>query len=245
MKLLCITPTYGRPIELLQNSLACFYSQTYTNAYQIFLDDTFDGPTIEGDNYAIVQNNERYSNLSIKHNYAVQIGIDIFGEVDGIVVWDDDDIYLPNHLENISKSLKNGESFSFSSKIYSCLDETVKIEDNTAGRFHGNIAFNYDLFTNNKWENTLRMDFDTTMIDKLTKSGTVIDRIDPTYVYRWVSSGEHHCSGVSKGPEDETWYSKTPVIRNKPIQNLEPLYDKNTLLIKDYLKSPQLLNHAS
>ena len=236
MKLLCITPTYGRPIELLQNSLACFYSQTYSNAYQIFLDDTFNGPTIQGDNYAIVQTDERYRNLSIKHNHAVEIGISIFGEIDGIVVWDDDDIYLPDHLLKIFKSLQTKNTFSYSSKIYSCIDKTVNLEENTAGRFHGNIAFTYDLYKCNKWEDTLRMDFDSTMIDKLYNNSNVNDRVDATYVYRWRNSGGHHCSGISTGPEDETWYSKTPVVRSGSIKNLTPLYDQNTLYIKDSLK---------
>ena len=239
MKLLCITPTYGRPVELLQNSLACFYSQTYTNAYQIFLDDTFEGPIITGDRYAIIQTRDRYSNLSIKHNYAVEMGINMFGEIDGIVVWDDDDIYLPTHLDNIYKSLQNERVFSFSSKIYSCLDDTLKVEENTVGRLHGNIAFTYDLFKDNMWDDTLRMDFDSRMIDKLSSNSNVVDRVDPTYVYRWSSSGEHHCSGVSTGPEDESWYLKTPSKRNNALVGINPWYDENTLYIKDYLKQLQ------
>ena len=89
MKLLCITPTYGRPIELLQNSLACFYSQTYTNAVQIYVDDTFNGKTIRGDGFVFMQTSIRSSSLSIKHDIAVEYGEKEFGNVDGIVIWDD------------------------------------------------------------------------------------------------------------------------------------------------------------
>ena len=100
MKLLCITPTYGRDVKLLQNCLACFNSQTYDNAYQIYLDDTYDGNVIRGDRFAVLQTKNRFNNLSVKHNYAVELGTSIFGNCDAIVIWDDDDIYLPNHLEN-------------------------------------------------------------------------------------------------------------------------------------------------
>ena len=89
------------------------------------------------------------------------------------------------------------------------------------------------------WDDTLRMDFDSRMIDKLSSNSNVVDRVDPTYVYRWSSSGEHHCSGVSTGPEDESWYLKTPSKRDNALVGINPWYDDNTLYIKDCLKQLQ------
>tara|TARA_R110001583_G_scaffold16434_2_gene67370 strand:+ start:1323 stop:2060 length:738 start_codon:yes stop_codon:yes gene_type:complete len=245
MKLLCITPTYGRDVKLLQNCLACFNSQTYDNAYQIYLDDTYDGDAIRGDRFAVLQTKNRFNNLSVKHNYAVELGTSIFGKCDAIVIWDDDDIYLPNHLENVVRSLENEASFSYSSSVYMCLDneQTPKVDPTGYGRFHGNIAFTEELYCLNKWNDTLRMDFDHKMIQGLIDNGVEFDRSDlghPTYVYRWSTSGEHHCSGVSTGPGDENWYFKTPNNRQGPLTNLEPSFDENTLIVRDYLKQSQL-----
>ena len=126
-----------------------------------------------------------------------------------------------------------------------CLDneQTPKVDPTGYGRFHGNIAFTEELYCLNKWNDTLRMDFDHKMIQGLIDNGVEFDRSDlghPTYVYRWSTSGEHHCSGVSTGPGDENWYFKTPNNRQGPLTNLEPSFDENTLIVRDYLKQSQL-----
>ena len=244
MKLLCITPTYGRPIELLQNSLACFYSQTYTNAVQIYVDDTFNGKTIRGDGFVFMQTSIRSSSLSIKHDIAVEYGEKEFGNVDGIVIWDDDDIYLPNHLEHVANTLQEENSYSYNSKIYVASDNINKphIEKTGNSRFHGSYGISKGLYNKTRWGHTLRMDFDLQMINRLKTTGVGKDRSNlgaPTYVYRWHGSQAHHCSGVAKGPDDKDWYFKTPITRNGSINNLKAIYDDNTLNIKDYLTKLQ------
>ena len=244
MKLLCITPTYGRSKELLQNSLACFYSQTYTNAVQVYFDDTFDGEKIRGDGFVFIQTGERVASLSAKHDLAVLYGEQEFGSVDGIVIWDDDDIYLPNHLEYIANTLQEGDFYSYSSEVYVDSKDITKphIEETGNSRFHANYAFSRDLYSKAKWGHTLRMDFDLQMIHRLKTNGTGRDRSDlgsPTYVYRWSGSQAHHCSGVSTGPDDKEWYFKSPIIRDGPIKDLKAKYDINTLNVKDYLKQLQ------
>ena len=240
MKLLCITPTYGRSKELLQNSLACFYSQTYTNAVQVYVDDTFDGEKIRGDGFVFIQTGNRARSLSAKYDLAVLYGEQEFGSVDGIVVWDDDDIYLPNHLENIANTLQEGDFYSYSSEVY-VDSNTIKprIEKTENCRFHANYAFSKNLYNKTKWGHTLRADFDLQMIHRLKTNGTGKDRSNlgsPTYIYRWAGSQAHHGSGVSTGPDDKEWYFKTPIKRDSPIKDLKAKYDINTLNVKDYLK---------
>ena len=244
MKLLCITPTYGRSKELLQNSLACFYSQTYTNAVQVYFDDTFDGEKIRGDGFVFIQTGERVASLSAKHDLAVLYGEQEFGSVDGIVIWDDDDIYLPNHLEYIANTLQEGDFYSYSSEVYVDSKDITKphIEETGNSRFHANYAFSRDLYSKVKWGHTLRSDFDLQMIHRLKTNGTGRDRSNlgrPTYVYRWGGSQAHHGSGVSTGPDDKEWYFKSPIIRDGPIKDLKAKYDINTLNIKDCLKQLQ------
>ena len=244
MKLLCITPTYGRSKELLQNSLACFYSQTYTNAVQVYFDDTFDGEKIRGDGFVFIQTGERVASLSAKHDLAVLYGEQEFGSVDGIVIWDDDDIYLPNHLEYIANTLQEGDFYSYSSEVYVDSKDITKphIEETGNSRFHANYAFSRDLYSKAKWGHTLRSDFDLQMIHRLKTNGTGRDRSNlgrPTYVYRWGGSQAHHGSGISTGPDDKEWYFKSPIIRDGPIKDLKAKYDINTLNIKDCLKQLQ------
>ena len=244
MKLLCITPTYGRSKELLQNSLACFYSQTYTNAVQVYFDDTFDGEKIRGDGFVFIQTGERVASLSAKHDLAVLYGEQEFGSVDGIVIWDDDDIYLPNHLEYIANTLQEGDFYSYSSEVYVDSKDITKphIEETGNSRFHANYAFSRDLYSKAKWGHTLRSDFDLQMIHRLKTNGTGRDRSNlgrPTYVYRWGGSQAHHGSGISTGPDDKEWYFKSPIIRDGPIKDLKAKYDINTLNVKDYLKQLQ------
>lgn len=112
MKLGILTVTYKRP-NLLGRAVHCFLSQTYHNAEMVILDDA--GAYRNGDwmakliesgsglSWRIVSQTERYPDLGTKRAACV----DMFSpEVDAIVLWDDDDVFMPNALACHAKALE-------------------------------------------------------------------------------------------------------------------------------------------
>jgi len=89
----CLCPTYGR-ISLLQRALQSFLYQDWPNRKLIICNDhpdielSFDHPQVE-----VINTRRRFANLGQKRQYLLLQCKSRFA-----AHWDDDDIYLPNHL---------------------------------------------------------------------------------------------------------------------------------------------------
>jgi glycosyltransferase involved in cell wall biosynthesis len=91
--------TYGR-VEMLEESLYSFLHQDYKGPKELIIVNdyplqklVFDHPEV-----TIVNLDETFSTIGDKENYATKL---CKGEI--ICQWDDDDIALPNHLQNVAK----------------------------------------------------------------------------------------------------------------------------------------------
>lgn len=112
----CITalcPTYGR-FELLRDAVACFLLQTYKPRHLIILNDAPEPITLSGNGDAVhvpgatieIWNvDSRYETLGHKRQ-ALLTGADS----DYVAHWDDDDWYMPWHLQQCMKVLKENEA---------------------------------------------------------------------------------------------------------------------------------------
>lgn len=90
-----LCPTYNRP-ELLEEMVACFLRQTFTDAELIILNDhpqkiVFDHPRVH-----VINHKTRYRTFGDKRNATVALAR---GEY--LAFWDDDDIYLDTHLAEL------------------------------------------------------------------------------------------------------------------------------------------------
>lgn len=97
----CIT--YGR-VDTLEESLHSFLQQTYPNKEMIIINDyplqklQFDHPQVK-----IVNLDETFNTIGSKENFATNL---CEGEI--ICQWDDDDVAMPWHLQNVAKYFKDG-----------------------------------------------------------------------------------------------------------------------------------------
>lgn len=97
-KVSCVCPTFGRAGTdrqfLLEQSIGCFLSQTWSNAELIVINDD---PNIniefEHDRVQIVNVSKRMSSLGAKRNFGLRLATGY-----AVTPWDDDDISLPTRL---------------------------------------------------------------------------------------------------------------------------------------------------
>lgn len=202
----CLCPTYRRP-KLLENSIACFLAQDYPADRRelIVLDDAGELGNQNGEGWQIISIQRRFRSLPEKFNAMAGLAQ---GEI--LVVWEDDDIYLPHHISSHVTAME-GHVWSKPSKVLSDYTGQIQEEDAT-GRFHASIALTRQAFDQcGGWPLTLRGDFDQQLIARLNAVGMPADPTFlamPGYVFCWGSTGEYHGQAFMRGPDDENWYDK-------------------------------------
>ena len=221
----CLCPTYLRS-DLLANSIACFLAQDYPadRREMIILDDADHLNPQKGDGWEIVSTERRFRSLPEKFNAIAGLA-----RGDVLVVWEDDDIYLPWHITAHVAALKDG-GFSKPSRVLSLYTGEVE-EEAAAGRFHASLAFTREAFDEaGGWPLTKRGDFDQVFIKRMSINGQVdtCQHGEPSYVFRWQSTGEYHGQAAMLGPDDLLWYDK--VKRDTPItpMRIVPAFDAET-----------------
>ncbi|WP_156514519.1 hypothetical protein [Planctomyces sp. SH-PL14] len=130
------------------------------------------------------------------------------GEI--LVVWEDDDIYLPWHVSSHVRALSTA-SLSKPSRVRSLYTGSLR-EEPASGRFHGSIAFTRAAFElAGGWPITRRGDFDIQFLKRLDSLGQTVDPCKlstPSYVFRWGSTQSYHGQAFMAGPRDPTWYDR-------------------------------------
>lgn len=229
----CLCPTYKRP-EHLANVVACFESQTYPKDWceLIISDDAGQYSTTKTDRQMVESTTVRFPNLPEKFNYMSRLA-----KGDILVVWEDDDIYLPFHLSEISQAYQNaggGKLFFAPENVYSTYDVPfgeVRTEK-TGGRFHASWAYSRELFDElGGYTESERLTFDQEMwIRALNYCGIeTAYGAKPTYVYRW-GNGVYHGSQAG----DEGYKALWDGLEKRPapfLSELVPRFDLETGII--------------
>ncbi len=91
MKIAAVCLTYNRP-ALLGELIESFLRQDHLDKELIVLDDADQYQGRQGENWRIVSVRERFPSVADKRNAANSL---VSPDVEGIAVWDDDDLYLP------------------------------------------------------------------------------------------------------------------------------------------------------
>jgi hypothetical protein len=127
-----------------------------------------------------------------------------------LMVWEDDDIYLPHHISSHVAAM-DGQLWSKPSKVLSDYTGQIQEEDAT-GRFHASLTLSLQAFVQcGGWPLTLRGDFDQQLISKLNAVGSPGDPCsdaEPGYVFRLGSTGASHRQALMQGPKDQAWYGR-------------------------------------
>lgn len=222
MNLLCLCPTYGRPKALLENTIACFLNQTHKDAFLLIYDDLGNVEPQRGERWLLASTNQRCAHLPEKYHKMIGFSEDLGMFPDGYVIWDDDDVYLPRHLEYHAMGLALPIAWSKSTFIWSTYTGKP-VKENSGGRFHGSVAVRRDAFMG--WRQDARADFDQYFMDELLQVyGAPADH-EPQYVFRWGSTGANHCQALMTSPDNETWYANNKPSCTEKISNLVPELD--------------------
>lgn len=214
----CLCPTYNRR-KLLENSIAQFHLQTYPVCYRhlFVLDDLGD---VEGINQEAGRKNvhlqsqvERCNSLGMKYN-ALAEWAKATVSPDVIVVWEDDDIYFPEHIDAAVFALRFDEAVATKPKCVLFSDENgIKTVD-TAGSYHSSIAFRMDhYYAGARWPLDRLGNFDQRfmgLFPSWSDSLMVGRKLGPqsaTHLFRW-NSGSYHGQGFMSGPDGgESWWT--------------------------------------
>lgn len=211
-----LCPTFRHP-KLLANSVALWNLQDYPpeRRWMMILDDdpTFVSQSVGGERWVLESHPNRFPSISDKYNYLLgRVPV----ETEIILVWEDDDIYLPGYVSAHANALRNAK-YSKPNVIltdYLSTPSTLRItQESAVGRFHSTIGARRDLLTSvGGWPDTKRADFDQQLMSSLLKEAnghaTVPwDEQNIQFIYRW-HSGAAHCQSTMRSPDDETWYER-------------------------------------
>mgnify|MGYP002624056713 CR=1 FL=1 len=228
----CLCPTYLRP-GLLANSIACFLAQDYPADRRelVILDDAGQIAPQHGDGWEVISTLRRFRSLPEKFNALAGLA-----RGDVLVVWEDDDIYLPWHITAHVDGLADG-GFSKPSRVLSLYTGKLR-EEESAGRFHASIAFTREVFNAaGGWPLTKRGDFDQTFLRRLVGAATIVDpcrTVPPSYVFRWSSTRTYHGQSLMQGPSDVEWYERISDVEMDVImETIVPTFDAETVRIFD------------
>lgn len=203
----CLCPTYRRP-QLLANAVACFLAQDYPADRRelIILDDAGQFEPSSGPGWRLISQTARVRSLPEKYNALAGLA-----QGDHLVVWEDDDIYLPWHLTAHASVLAQGE-YSKPTRVLSRSSNRGFEEECADGRFHGSIAFSRGVFESVRgWPLTRRADFDLQFMAQLASlaaSGDPCQSYPPSYIFRWGSTNAYHAQYAMQAASDDTWYQR-------------------------------------
>lgn len=189
--LTAICLTYGR-VERLNEALACFLAQDYPGKKELIILNSFPNQKLIGDfpNVKIINCKARPNDLGACRNMAIEAA-----SGDLLVTFDDDDIYLPNHLSNFGNHFQPGMEWLWLSKQFYL--ENFKIKSIVSG------SFNVAAFTKTAWQEiggygALSCGEDRSFIGRVTEkfNGKKVD-LSPdqiSFLYSW-GNNVYHISG--------------------------------------------------
>lgn len=235
MKIACLCPTYKRP-DCLQNVLACFVRQNYPPAdCRLFMiDDAGQFDPHVGPRWSVASTTDRFPDLPTKFDQLAAMAE--LWDPDVLSIWEDDDVYLPNHLATIKRVIESGQRFVAPSEVYSTygLPAGEYQREGAKGRFHASWSMTAELYREvGGWPKTERLDFDQQFGAQLRGPGFAYHELAPTYVYRW-GNGVYHGSQAGEEGFRKLWDSLGD--REAPhVGELIPQFDRETQMIFENL----------
>lgn len=206
-----LCPTFGRPPHLLENTLACWEMQMYPahRRHLYIYDDRGNIQVPNGANWSVHHRpGGRCPNLPRKYNEVLAMV-----DADIVVVWEDDDLYLPWHIEACVRTLRE-HAWAHPERVWSTYKKEGLITEPATGRFHASLAFRTHWLRNmGGWIETDRDDFDQLLLkhhEAHAPPGRPDQGMPPSYVFRWRDTGAAHGQDtMHRGPNNApntTWY---------------------------------------
>lgn len=191
MKLAALCCTYHRPHTLGQ-LIECYLRQDYPPELRelVILDDAGQYENQSGDGWQLVSIPRRFQSLGEKRNACAALASP---DVDGFLVADDDDIYLPHWFRATADALQQAD-WSRPGLVLLERGDGLK-EHDTNGLFHGGWAFRKAAFYRVGGYGPLNNGEDQELAGRLNEAGVSIadpcEQHDPFYIYRYDNCSYH------------------------------------------------------
>lgn len=191
MKLAAICCTYRRP-RLLGHLIECFKRQTYPQKQRelIILDDAGQYFNQSNDGWRIISIPRRFRTLGEKRNACAAL---VSEDVEGLLVADDDDIYLPHWFEAHADALEKAEWSRPS--LYLAEHQGGLREHLTGGLYHASWAFRRDAFDRVGGYRPINNGEDQELAHRLVQAETTqydpCQSASPFFVWRFVNETYH------------------------------------------------------
>ncbi len=217
VRVVALCATYNRP-ALVANAMACFKAnwERYPRSVMLIYDDS--GLYRDSDDgiFWFRSTHERSPSLGAKYNRMVEWAYERWPDEELMfAVWDDDDVYLPNHIAANLKAASEANArwnhpfyvysdYGFSRENYGLRREPA------AGMFHAAVAAILPRDGGPRWPENQALDYDQQFIAMLHKAYGEPGRPDkvanePTFIFRFGSTGTWHAQYYyGRGPE---WYA--------------------------------------
>lgn len=233
----CVCPTYKRP-NYLQNLVWCFLQQDYPPDRCLLLiqDDVpqHTAKTYDWNGRTVIMRTS-HVRLRLPHKYNSMIRYTLsIAPVDVISIWEDDDVYLPNHLSNLAYGCRLGRQFIRPKYIlsnYASPPGHPRLEE-AEGRFHASWGYSRWLYeASGGYIETDKADFDQKYRAKLLsiRNDESVDFDRPSYVYRW-GNGIYHDSQAGMEGYNHNW-DRIGRLPGDWVGDLSPQPDLETRLI--------------
>lgn len=240
MNLLCLCPSYGRP-RLVANAVELFSRQQYPAERRRMLvyDDGGQIGSIACDGVRLMSSEFRAPHLAAKYNEMLAAWERRWPHwrYDAVIVWDDDDVYLPWHLDAYAEALATNP-WAHPRWVWSTYTGQP-VQERADGRFHGSLGIRRDLLEQlGGWIDTPRADFDQQQIAACAAHGPPGRPNDgrvPSYVFRWGDTQATHCQGLMRSPDDVTWYERCAVENLPLVDVLEPRLDYSAAMLLELI----------
>lgn len=223
----CKCTTYGR-VDMLEEALHSFLQQTYENKELVIVNDyplqelKFDHPQVR-----IYNIKEPFKSIGDKEDFAVDL---CHGDI--IAVWDDDDIALPHHLDNIHEFFVPGTDLLHWGKgVYYNFG---KVED-VCWIGNSGMVYSWEIWDRIGGFHGDNAGYDTTFVTsvQILHGDIVIANPEkPSWFYMWGGRGFHQ-SGMGTDTPDR------PNIIQRHSQHIEQLRREGKIPIGEIELKPQ------
>ena len=197
----CKVITYGR-VSHLEELLESFLRQEYEGERELLIVNDYPLQTLHFDHpdVRIINRKETFKTIGDKENFAVENC-----KYDTIAIFDDDDLALPNHLQNINEYFPGYDLLHWHTGI-AMVGYQIK-----AVAIVGNSGI---IYNKQIWEKVGRhplenAGYDTTFVVSIQRAGgkikkAVFEKSKASWIYNW-GNGTYHMSGQGADfPERES-----------------------------------------
>lgn len=196
----CCMPTYGRPVEILNESVKSFLDQDYPGKKELIIynDNRLVKFCCDHQEVKVINSQNREPTLGDKYNKTIEVAS--YGTV---LVWDDDDICLCNRIRySIGNRIENA---FLASRNFILYGNTGKL-DVVDSPFPATLCIDKDLFFELGGYEPKDKGADLQIalqVKKMTANANKMTDEDIFYIYNWHPQARYHHSAVTRNHSDE------------------------------------------